>query len=366
MSLKNLIFFLPNFGEGGASDSIRRIVLNLDQKNYKIYIVCLGKCIYKKQFEKKGINVIELNSKKTIFCFFELKKKVFDSFELQSKNTLFISNMNYANVLSIIFVKFLLLYKVVVIERTSLNELDNFFGFIDYSKKKIIKFLMFSLYRFADKVIANSKKTSDDLRALTNCNPTYIYPGTIYRILPFKKKRKSKKYSFLSFGRLSKEKNFSLLIKAVSQIRSKNFSLTILGNGELRNKLLNEIDHYKLRKIIKIINYKKNSKKYFLKSDLFISTSFFEGFPNSVVEAINYNIPILSSQSGGGINEILSNGQFGILFKNDSKEDLIKKLELFIENEDLYFNKTLKAKKGLKRFLLKKCIIKYNKLFSNI
>ncbi len=75
MNLKNLIFFLPNFGEGGASDSIRRIVLNLDQKNYKIYIVCLGKCIYKKQFEKKGINVIELNSKKTIFCFFELKKR---------------------------------------------------------------------------------------------------------------------------------------------------------------------------------------------------------------------------------------------------------------------------------------------------
>ena len=223
---------------------------------------------------------------------------------------------------------------------------------------------MFSLYQFADKVIANSKKTSDDLRVLTNCNPIYIYPGTVNRILPFKRKRKRKVYSFLSFGRLSKEKNFSLLIKAISQIRPKNFTLTILGNGELKNKLLNEIDHYKLKKIIKIINYKKNSKKYFLKSDLFISTSFFEGFPNSVVEAINYNIPILSSQSGGGISEILSKGKFGMIFKNNSKIDLIKKLKLFIENENLYFNKTIKAKKGLKRFLLKKCIIKYNKLFS--
>ena len=44
--------------------------------------------------------------------------------------------MNYANVLSIIFVKFLLLYKVVVIERTSLNELDNFFWFDRLFKKK--------------------------------------------------------------------------------------------------------------------------------------------------------------------------------------------------------------------------------------
>ena len=137
---------------------------------------------------------------------------------------------------------------------------------------------MFSLYRFADKVIANSKKTSDDLRALTNCNPTYIYPGTIYRILPFKKKRKSKKYSFLSFGRLSKEKNFSLLIKAVSQIRSKNFSLTILGNGELRNKLLNEIDHYKLRKIIKIINYKKIQKNISLNQIYLLAPLFLRDF----------------------------------------------------------------------------------------
>ena len=47
------------------------------------------------------------------------------------------------------------------------------------------------------------------------------------------------------------------------------------------------------------------------------------------------------------------------------QEDLIKKLELFIENEDIYFNKTLKAKKVLNVFA-KKCIIKYNKLFSNI
>lgn len=364
MKFKNLIFFLPNFSEGGASDSIRRIVLNLDPKNYKIYIVCLGECIYKKKFEKKGINVIELNSKKTIYCFFELKKKVLNNFKLQKKNTLFISNMNYANVLSIIFIKFLFLYKVIVVERTSLNEMENFFGLIDYLKKKIIKFLMFSLYRFADRVIANSKKTRDDLRDLTNCNPTYIYPGTIYKILPFKRKRKRKKYSFLSFGRLSKEKNFSLLIKAVNQIKSKNFTLTILGNGELKNKLSNEVKYYQLKKKVKIIEYKNNSKKYFLKSDLFISTSFFEGFPNSVVEAINHNIPILSSQSGGGISEILSNGKFGAIFENNSKADLIKKLELFIENENFYFDKTSKAKKGLKRFLLKKCITNYSKLFS--
>ena len=72
---------------------------------------------------------------------------------------------------------------------------------------------MFSLYRFADKVIANSKKTSDDLRALTNCNPTYIYPGTIYRILPFKKKRKVKNIPFYHLVDCLKKKTFHYLLK---------------------------------------------------------------------------------------------------------------------------------------------------------
>ena len=66
---------------------------------------------------------------------------------------------------------------------------------------------MFSLYRFADKVIANSKKTSDDLRALTNCNPIHLSWNYIQNT-PFKKKKKKKNIPFYHF-RVSKEKNFS-------------------------------------------------------------------------------------------------------------------------------------------------------------
>ena len=64
MSLKNLIFFYQTWRRW-ASDSIRRIVLNLDQKNYKIYIVCLEN-IYKNN-SKKGINVLKIQKKHFLF-----------------------------------------------------------------------------------------------------------------------------------------------------------------------------------------------------------------------------------------------------------------------------------------------------------
>ena len=49
-------------------------------------------------------------------------------------------------------------------------------------------------------------------------------------------------------------------------------------------------------------------KKLLLKSDLYVCSSDFEGFPNTVVEAINYRLPVISTRSHGGINEILLNG----------------------------------------------------------
>ncbi len=44
--------------------------------------------------------------------------------------------MNYANALSCIFIKILINYKLILVERTPLKELYTYYGFIDYLKKK--------------------------------------------------------------------------------------------------------------------------------------------------------------------------------------------------------------------------------------
>uniref|UniRef100_UPI003F84F2C3 hypothetical protein n=1 Tax=Candidatus Pelagibacter sp. TaxID=2024849 RepID=UPI003F84F2C3 len=76
---KNLIFFMSDFAFGGAGNSISKLCLNLSKKNYKISIICIGKCGYSKIFKKNNITVYELNSKKLIFSIFlisNLLKKI--------------------------------------------------------------------------------------------------------------------------------------------------------------------------------------------------------------------------------------------------------------------------------------------------
>ena len=66
--------------------------------------------------------------------------------------------------------------------------------------------------------------------------------------------------------------------------------------------------------MFKFYGYVHDINKFLDKSDLYISSSLYEGFQNSMIEAINYNIPIISSRSFGGINDILKNGKYGFLF----------------------------------------------------
>ena len=78
----------------------------------------------------------------------------------------------------------------------------------------------------------------------------------------------------------------------------------------LRKKLINLAQ--KLNVNLKILNYSdKIKKKMLIQSDVYVCSSHFEGFPNTVVEAINYGLPVISSQNHGGISEILLYGKGG-------------------------------------------------------
>ena len=69
----NLVFFLPNFSEGGAGRSITTICNNLDIKFFNLTVISIGKCYYKKLFNKKT-TFYELDKKKLFFLFLKFEK----------------------------------------------------------------------------------------------------------------------------------------------------------------------------------------------------------------------------------------------------------------------------------------------------
>ena len=234
----NIIFFLPNFSEGGAGKSITTICNNLDYRIFNIIIISIGKCHYKNFFNKKTI-FYELNKKKIFNSFFEIIRILKNKYN--KKDTIFISNINYANVLSCLFIKLMMNYKLVLAERTPLKELNTFYNIRDFFKKKIIYLLMKLIYRFADQVVVNSSFSKKEFHKKIKCNLKLIHSPSLNKIRINNTKKINKKLRILSIGRLSKEKRFDILIDIIDRLKDYDIKAQIIGNGPLEKVLKQKI-----------------------------------------------------------------------------------------------------------------------------
>ena len=157
----------------------------------------------------------------------------------------------------------------------------------------------------------------------------------------------------ISIGRLTRQKNLILLIRAFKKILIKypNYHLLLLGEGEQKKLLTEETKKLKIQERISFLGYQKNVYKYLLNSDCFILTSLWEDPGFVILEAALSNTLIISSNCPNGPNEILSNGQNGFLFKNNNLSDLLNKFDEFKNStKDELNKKKLFAKKQIKIF----------------
>ena len=366
--LKTKIYiFHPYSKIGGADLSISRLINNLNHKKFDFTFISLGKPAIKHLLKKK-INFINLNCNRTFQCIFKIRQIINDDSLINKnyKKVIFISNQNFANVVSIISLIKINYIKKILIDRNNPIELD----IIKSYKNKIIKFLIKLTYPHADKVIGISKDLSKDLQKLSKTKVETIYnPSFDKSILKFKKIKKSKrlfnKKIILSVARFEKQKNHLMLLKAFKLASQKiNAHLILIGYGSLHEQIKEFIKKENLSDRVSIVEKPSNIFGYYKIADLFVLTSYYEGFGNVLVEAAINKIPIISTNCKSGPKEILFNGKYGDLVKiND-----YKKLSLLIckNIEKKNKSKINLMHKSLKRFSIKNHINKYEKIFDEI
>jgi glycosyltransferase involved in cell wall biosynthesis len=166
--------------------------------------------------------------------------------------------------------------------------------------------------------------------------------------LPFKKA----KY-FIAVGRLTRQKNFLMLCKAVKKLilNFPDFILVIAGDGEDKNKILSYIKKNNLEKNIFLIGYVKNIFSYINSSQGFILSSLWEDPGFVLIEAGACKIPVFSSDCPEGPKEIIKDNINGILFKTNDLNDFVKNFDRF---NNIINNKDLKKKLVLNNLILTK------------
>lgn len=364
----NVIFFLPVFKWGGATESIIKLTKFLIIKNFSISIISIGKNYHKKYLKGIGCNVYEINSSRAIFSILKLRSLIKSELNKKIAKTILISNIHYANILALVSCFRLQNIKIILTERSSIAELLIYNNFLGYIKNRIIFNLIKFYYRFANLIITNSKFEKNFIKKKFKFkNIISIYPPSISKVN--KKNRINIKYSstkkIIYVGRLSKEKGVLTILKALSKIKKEiNFLFKIYGDGEEKNKLEQFVKINNLKEKVLFMGYSKNKNKIFSNADLFINSSEFEGLPNAMVQSINNNIFPICSKSPGGNYEVIKYGKLGMSFKTNDYLDLKKKIILFFKKK-IYLNQKTRVA-YMRNFTLKKSNNSYLKILKKI
>jgi glycosyltransferase involved in cell wall biosynthesis len=133
------------------------------------------------------------------------------------------------------------------------------------------------------------------------------------------------KFITSSVARFNKQKNLKASITiAAKLLENHDVIFLIIGDGEERENIEYLIESNKLSNVL-LTGYKSNVSEYLAASDIYLSTSLWEGLPYSLIEASAGGLPIVASDVTGN-NEVVADGVNGYLFNLNNPDDAVEKI----------------------------------------
>ena len=182
--------------------------------------------------------------------------------------------------------------------------------------------------------------------------------------------RKSALTKIVFVGRLGKQKDPMLLLEGFNELEPelKNKSrIFIIGDGPKRKKLQDFIKGNKLEEKVKLLGGLPREEVFEIleKSDIFVLTSNWEGFPRSILEAMSCGSAVIASDVGG-VREAINAG-YGILIKKGDIRALKDALKKLLKNPQLTQKMGMSARERVKEnFSLEKMFKETEKIYREI
>jgi glycosyltransferase involved in cell wall biosynthesis len=323
-----LLYLITEYSVGGAEKGMVRILSGFNRDKYDITVVALrngsGKLL--PELEKIGIKT-EILGAKTKYDFLHVAfhlYKILKKLDIQ----ILICSLYHPTILGRIIGK---LTKTPVIINWEHAEI--FGGFF----RKILNKITIP---FSDKIICDSEKVGVELKKCFHLSDALI------RVIPigginlcqylYNERELNKNIEIGSVGRLTEQKGYIYLLKAVGIIKESrsNVNFSIIGDGPDFNKLQKLIEDFNLSDKIKLMGFHSDIPNILSKWHIYIQPSLWEGLCITVVEAIASGLPVVATNVGG-IPESVIDGYNGFLVPPKDPKALAEKIIELVDNPEL-------------------------------
>ena len=146
-----------------------------------------------------------------------------------------------------------------------------------------------------------------------------------------KEKLGSQKHNFMYVGRMSEEKNLSLLIETFGQLKAQDWGLILLGEGSQKSALQILANQYKNIFFLNGVAWYDVPQGLAL-ADVFVLPSLSEPWGLVVNEAMVCAMPVVVSEVCGCVDDLVIEGKNGFVFNPNNPKKLTEILQYFIEN----------------------------------
>jgi len=160
-----------------------------------------------------------------------------------------------------------------------------------FLQKHLLDYVIFNNHFGREKFIKNGFVSSKSI-VIQNC---------INNIHDDINRPERQKVRILSVGRFVSLKDYYTALKTIDYLKSKIYDkeieYIIVGDGELDQQIQTWIDDMKLENVT-IIRSPDNIHDYYISSDIYFLSSISEGMPNTILEALNYSLPVVTTDVG--------------------------------------------------------------------
>jgi len=236
---------------------------------------------------------------------------------------------------------------LIASERNSLTIYDH----IKSSKWNLNFFLLAFVKRITVQFESYRKTYPSMWRHKIDEIPNPVYPSAL--IATPGEENKNGKFTLLTVGRLCTQKNYVSLIKAFSRLLVKfpKWELVIIGDGGDKALLSGLVDKLQINEKVIFVPATNEIFTYYSQSHIFCLPSQWEGFPNSLAEALAHGLPAVGFEKCAGVSDLITHKKNGLLAEgNGNVNSLTDKLEELMADPEKRIAYSLEAVKSVQQF----------------
>jgi glycosyltransferase involved in cell wall biosynthesis len=316
-----VLHIIPNFGPGGAERLVIDLMEIADKNRFEVAAVSLyseSGTILEKEIKKRGLKVYFLNKHRGLdlrmipqlyYLFRVLRPDIVHTHRYVLRYTLLPTLFCHIPV------------RVHTLHNVAQREVD-----------RVGKLVQWVAFRMGNVVpVSISQEVAKTVQAIYGRD---IYTPVIYNGIPTSRfilraeqgnAKNKKNLIVLHIGRFAPQKNHLLLIEAFAMAFKKNpiMQLWLVGDGPLRPTVEKIILEKGLEENVVFFGIREDVPKLLALSDMLVLSSYYEGVPLTVLEAMAAGKPVVAT-AVGGVPELIEDGVTGILVSPNNPEALAK------------------------------------------